>query len=200
MEFVLGATFFALAGFIGVRLASLIQIEEPFEDGPRPSEPPVVWLIAGCAVVGAIVTGHAASSSQVVLLGILCSVLTAVWCTDVRYGIVPDVFTLVPLAVILLYALFTKQWIIIVSAIIPFIPFAIAAALSRGRGMGWGDVKLVALGGAVLGAQTAVFAFALSCLVAVLIAYVRGQKSAPIAFAPYLVAAIASAMPLGTLI
>jgi prepilin signal peptidase PulO-like enzyme (type II secretory pathway) len=200
MAFVLGAAFFAVAAYFGVLLASTIRTAGPFEDGPKPSEPPVLWLMVGFGVVGGLVTLHATSPAQLVLLAILCVVLAAVWCTDVRYGIVPDVFTLTPLAGLLLYALITRQWVIFVSALIPFIPFAIAAAMSGGRGMGWGDVKLAALGGAILGAQTATFAFAVSCLAAVLIAHLRGQRGAPIAFAPYLVAAIAVAMPLGTLI
>ena len=33
----------------------------------------------------------------------------------------------------------------IVSSLIVVVPFSIAAYLSRGRGMGWGDVKLAAV-------------------------------------------------------
>jgi prepilin signal peptidase PulO-like enzyme (type II secretory pathway) len=64
--------------------------------------------------------------------------------------------------------------------------------------MGWGDVKLAALGGAVLGGETALLAFAVGAVVAVLVAYRRGRQRQVIAFAPYLAAAIAVALPLAS--
>jgi leader peptidase (prepilin peptidase)/N-methyltransferase len=123
----------------------------------------------------------------------------AVWITDARRGIVPDVFTLGPLAIMLLIGLWQHEWWLFVSAAVPFVPFAAAAMLSRGRGMGWGDVKLVALGGAVLGAQMSVLAFAVACIAAVAFSYMRGRKHGPIAFAPYLASAIGLAIPVGIL-
>jgi prepilin signal peptidase PulO-like enzyme (type II secretory pathway) len=66
--------------------------------------------------------------------------------------------------------------------------------------MGWGDVKLATLGGADLGLEASLVAFSLSCLAAAMYAYARGQKDVPIAFAPYLVAAIAIALPAATLL
>jgi prepilin signal peptidase PulO-like enzyme (type II secretory pathway) len=65
--------------------------------------------------------------------------------------------------------------------------------------MGWGDVKLAALGGAVLGGEIALAAFGLGALVAVLYAYLRGRQQQVIAFGPYLAGAIAIALPLATL-
>ena len=59
-------------------------------------------------------------------------------------------------------------------------------------------MKLAALGGAVLGAESATLALALACIVAALVAFARRQTRVPIAFAPYLAAAIAIAMPAGT--
>ena len=79
----------------------------------------------------------------------------------------------------------------------PPIPFAIAAFASRGRGMGWGDVKLVAFGGAVLGLETAVAAFCGACILAVLIAVWRKALKEPLPFAPYLAGSIAITMAAG---
>src|SRR5690348_14385714 len=101
MLFLLGAAFFAATGYIGILAASGIHISERFEDGPAPSEPPVAWLLLGCAVIGGLVATHVSGSIEIGLAGLLCVVFTAVWCTDVRYGIVPDAFTLIPLAIIL---------------------------------------------------------------------------------------------------
>lgn len=197
MAFVLGAAFFAAAAYAGILLASLLRFER-FEDGPAPAQPPVLWLIGAAALIGGFVTLRA--PGDLVLLAALCGILAAICCTDIRYGIVPDVFTLLPLTALLAYAVVTRQWQIPISAAVPFIPFAIVAAISHGRGIGWGDVKLAALGGAVLGAPSATIAFTLSCFAAVAIAHLRGRRADPIAFAPYLAGAIAAALPLGTLV
>lgn len=195
MGIILGALFFGLAGYVGVLLAGTLRFER-FEDGPKESEPPIPLILGGSAIVGAILTYHAVPTLQIVLLAVVICALAAIWCTDVRYGIVPDAFTLVPLGLILLLGALQQNPGLFVSAGLPLIPFGIAAAVSKGRGMGWGDVKLAALGGAVLGAPIALVAFSISCLVAVIYSYLRGRKSEPIAFAPYLVAAIGAAIPL----
>lgn len=196
---ILGALFFAAAGYVGAILGvSFAERIEPLPDAPQPGRAPIVPLIAACAIIGAIVTTHA-TQGQVLLIAIVCVALVAIWITDATRGVVPDVFTLGPLALILVFALWQHDWFTFISAAIPFIPFAIAAALSHGRGMGWGDVKMVALGGALLGAQTAVLVFALACIAAVALSYARGYRSGPIAFAPYLAAAIGLAIPVGIL-
>lgn len=194
----LGAAFFALAAFVGTLLGNTVAEQlQRFDDGPLPAAPPVRGLLIGSAIIGAIAATHAAVPAQLVLVAVVCTALVAIWCCDVRTGIIPDIFTLVPLGIILAVALWAHEWWIFVSTIVPFVPFAAAAALSRGRGMGWGDVKLAALGGGVLGAQLSLLAFALACIAAVVIARVRGRKAEAIAFAPYLAAAIGLALPIG---
>ncbi len=96
-----------------------------------------------------------------------------------------------------LFALTQGESRILIAAAVPFVPFALAAILSRGRGMGWGDAKLVALGGAVLGAQASLVAFALSCLAAGIVARLTGRRGTPVAFAPYLVIAACGALAIG---
>ena len=195
-----GTIFFGLAGYIGTLVGNAVAETLPrFSDGPEASLPPVVTLVAASALIGAFVTTHAAAPVQVLLIAIVLCALVAIWCCDVRTGLVPDLFTLAPLGVMLAVALWQHEWWMFVSAAVPFVPFAMAAALSRGRGMGWGDVKLVALGGAVLGAHLALVAFAAACMLAVAINYTRGRKRGAIAFAPYLAAAIACAIPIGML-
>ena len=68
---------------------------------------------------------------------------------------------------------------------------AIAALASRGRGMGWGDVKLAALGGALLGVADATLAYFVAAAVAYVIARRTAGVRRPIAFGPYLAASIA---------
>lgn len=196
---VLGALFFAAAGYVGALLGTAFaERTEAFEDGPEPSRAPVLALIAACAAIGAIVAMRA-DQGQVLLIAIVCLALVAIWVTDTTRGIVPDVFTLGPLGLILIVALWQHNWFAFISAAVPFVPFAIVATISRGRGMGWGDVKMVALGGALLGAEISVLAFALACTAAVALNYLRGRRRGPIAFAPYLAAAIGLAIPLGIL-
>lgn len=196
----LGAFFFAAAGVVGALLGvTFADRLESLPDGPPSQQTPIPLLILGCALIGAFITGHAFSPAQLVMLAIVCVSLVAIWIVDARRGIVPDAFTLGPLGIILLVAIWQHEWEFFISAAIPFVPFAIAAMLSKGRGMGWGDVKLVALGGAVLGAQWAIVAFAVACFAAVVMCYARGKQRGPIAFAPYLTAAIGAAIPLAVL-
>ncbi len=197
MAYILGAIFFAIAAYVGVLLAATLRFQR-LDDGPPAGEPRIVFLVAAAALLGATLTGHAASSLQIAIAAMLCVALTAIWCTDVRYGIVPDLFTLVPLAIVFLVGFLRHDWWVFGSAAVPFAAFAGAALLSHGRGMGWGDVKLATLGGAVLGLEASLVALSLSCLAAAIYGYMRGTRDVPIAFAPYLVAAIAVTIPVTT--
>lgn len=185
------ALVFGCLAWFGVLCSARVCRDLPrLPDGPPPGPVPVAWLVAGASVVGGFLGFHGLPVLQLLLVGSVCMALVAAWCSDVAYGIVPDVFTLVPLAALLALAIATQSWWLIVSALVPLLPFGLAALASKGRGMGWGDVKLVALGGALLGMQVALAAFAVACLLAVVIYRTRGVQSGPIAFAPYLVAAI----------
>ncbi len=186
---------FGCAAFLAIQLsASICSKITPFEDGPKPGNPPTAWLIGGAVVAGAVMALRGADLPQLGLAALLIVSLVASWYSDVRVGIVPDYFTLVPLGALLLLALLGHQWSTFAATAAVAIPFAAAAYLSKGRGMGWGDVKLVALGGAALGLQTAVFAFAGACLIAVVIAVLRKRRHEPIALAPYLASAIGVAL------
>ncbi len=175
-------------------VASLCENIVPFDDGPKPGRPPTAALIAGAAIVGGVLASRGTAVPTLGMLAIIIVSLAACWYSDVRCGIVLDYFTLGPLAVVLVVSFFAHNLRPLVSAVIVFLPFALAALISKGRGMGWGDVKLVALGAAVLGLTTSVLAFATACLVAVAIAAIRRKRSEPIAFAPYLAGSIALAV------
>jgi leader peptidase (prepilin peptidase)/N-methyltransferase len=170
---------------------------EGFADGPPPASPRPLLIVGVMAVVGACVALHGFAASVLIVGAIAAFAMTGCWYCDLARGIVPDFFTLFPLGCLGLFAALQGEWRVVLSAAVPFVPFALAALFSRGRGMGWGDVKFVALGGAVLGAQAALLAFALSCFAAGIVARVRGRKGTPIAFAPYLVVAVAAALAFG---
>lgn len=193
-----GALFFAMTAYAAILVAALLTARiERYADGPEPcAEPPVWLLVLGSSVIGAVVTANASSWMQPVAAAIACTGLAAAWYSDAKCGIVPDLFSIGPLVLVLALGVMEHQWSIFISALIPFVPFAVAAALSHGRGMGWADVKLAALAGAILGAQMALLALAAACIAAVLYAHARKAPAKPIAFAPYIAGAIAAAIPL----
>jgi prepilin signal peptidase PulO-like enzyme (type II secretory pathway) len=183
---------YGCASFLAIQLGGAVCAKVvPFADGPRPGRPPVVMLVAGSAICGASLSVRGADVPSLGLAGLLVAALAACWYSDVRCGIVPDMFTLVPLGIVLAIAVLMRNPAPFVAATVVFVPFAVAAALSHGRGMGWGDVKLVALGAAVLPLQSAMLAFSGACIVAVVVAAARRKRTEPVAFAPYLSAAMA---------
>lgn len=200
----LGALFFGLAAY-GGSLAGLSYAQRvaPVEDGPAARRAPLVAIVALAAALGGIEAwqayAHGFALPALPLEALVCAALAAVCVTDFRRGIVPDVFSLGALTVVLSVSAAQHQWWALLSAGAAAVPFALFAAFTRGRGLGWGDVKLAALGGAVLGAQLAIAAFALACFAAAAWSYARRKHREPVAFAPYLAAAIGAAIPMGIL-
>jgi prepilin signal peptidase PulO-like enzyme (type II secretory pathway) len=194
----LAAVFFGCIAFIATQLSrALCAGVTPADDGPVPGKPPYAILVAAAVVIGGSLVALGATPVQIGVAAIVVFALVACWCSDTLCGLVPDVFTLAPLAVLLLFAVAQREWELVASAGIVFAPFAVAALFSRGYGMGWGDVKLVALAGAALGAPLAVFALAIACVAAVVGHKLARAARGPIAFAPYIAAATGIALPLG---
>jgi prepilin signal peptidase PulO-like enzyme (type II secretory pathway) len=192
------ALFFGCVAFIALQLStSLCRGIPPADDGPPTSRPPYVLLVAAPAAIGAILVLQGTPPVELGIAAIVVFALVACWCSDSMCGLLPDVFTLAPLGVLGLFALAQRDWELIVSALILFVPFAAAAIFSRGLGMGWGDAKLVALTGAALGAPLGAFALAIACVAAVVIHRFVGARSGPIAFGPYIAAVTGAALPLG---
>jgi leader peptidase (prepilin peptidase)/N-methyltransferase len=183
---------FAAFAYAGVLAATTYWAAVPRLAGsPEPQQPPILILVGAAAAIGAACALRGAPGTTLAIIAVMVGVLTAIWCVDVTRGIVPDALTLVPLVGLLIAGLLTGRWYIVLAAIVPAIPFAVMAWRTKGLGLGWGDVKLAALGGAVLGMQTAILAFALAAIAAILVARIQRRTSEPLAFGPYLVAAIA---------
>ena len=193
----LAAALFGAAGWGGTLVADLLcEARTPFDDGP-PAVAFARWpfALAG-AGIGFALAAQGASPVRLALLVFVMLALAGCCAADLSCGLLPDPLTLVPLAVIAGAGALAHDWAPIVSAALVFVPFALAAAVSRGRGMGWGDAKLAALGGALLGAREAAFAFMLAALAAAVIARRTTGARRPIAFGPYLAAAIVAMLPL----
>lgn len=192
------ATYLSYAGllaalaYLGTFLARLVTAHaRSFADGPAPGRPAIGIIVCAAALAGLSMAARGIALPELALACLVTIALSGICYADVRYGLVPDAFTLAPLGALLAGDLLLHQWSAPLAVALVAAPFGLAALVSHGRGMGWGDVKLVALGAAVLGAQPALLAFALACFGAVAVATVRGRRTTPIAFAPYLAAGVA---------
>ena len=194
---VLAALLFGAAGWGGTLVAdALCAGRAPFDDGPAPvAFARWPFALAG-AGIGLALAAEGASPARLALLVFVMLALAGCCAADLSCGLLPDPLTLVPLAVVAGAGAMMHDWAPLLSAALVAVPFAFAAAASRGRGMGWGDVKLAALGGALLGAREAAFAFMLAALAAAVIARRTTGAPRPIAFGPYLAAAIVAMLPL----
>ncbi len=197
MTIAIAAIFFASVALVAVQLSrTACAGEAPTPDGPPAGTPPYVVLVLSCAAIGGLLVYSGGTPVQLGIAALVLFALVAAWCSDMLCGLVLDVFTLPPLAALLLFAISERQWMILVGAAVAFVPFAAAAIFSRGMGMGWGDAKLVAISGAVLGLPLGVLALAAACAVAAVLHRLLRGKGSPIAFAPYIAAATALALPL----
>jgi prepilin signal peptidase PulO-like enzyme (type II secretory pathway) len=198
LSMVLGSVFFGGVALIGAEVSKLYCARvQPFADGPMPSRAPILVLCVAAAAIGGVLSYWKVPPLNVGLAAIVVFSLVACWCSDSMCGIVPDVFSLIPLAVLLLFALTQRDWEVLWSAAIPFAFFAGAALVTRGKGMGWGDAKLVALTGAALGAPLALVALPIACIAAVIAQRFMKSTGTPMAFAPYIAALTGIALPLG---
>jgi prepilin signal peptidase PulO-like enzyme (type II secretory pathway) len=195
LSIIISAIVFGSASFLGMQLSAAIGSRSPRkreDPDPRQTQKLSLGLTACSALVGAMLAAHGVAVIPFALLGFVCISLCAAWYSDVAFGFIPDYFTLIPLGVVVVAAFVQREftWALLWSTIAAFLPFALAALLSKGRGMGWGDSKLAALGGAVLGFQLSLLTFAAACLALVAVGWIRGRRTEPMAFAPYLAVAI----------
>ncbi len=191
-----GAFAFGLCGYLATRLAERVYADEaPLADGPAPASVPMAVLVAVAALVGAVEATRATSFDTVAVACIVVVALCAAIWTDMTRGFIGDLFTLPTLAVVVAAGVLQGEIVTIaLSLAFATLPFAVAALISKGLGMGWGDVKLVALGSALLDARTSILMYAAACIVACGVTLVRRRRGEPIAFAPYLAGAIAAGM------
>ncbi len=194
----LGALLFGVTGRLGSRLAEAWYGERLREhDGPPSVALPAWIFIAVPAALGIVVGVRGVQPLQAVVLLVAVLALTVCAATDCRSGTIPDLFTLGPLLAVLLVSALRREWTPSAGALFAFVPFAAIASLSRGRGMGWGDVKLAALGGALVGLGGITLAVVIASAAAALAAFLQGRARRPIAYGPYLAASIAVALGLG---
>ncbi len=191
---------FGGTAYLAIRFSQRVCAKvEPFADGPAPGQPPIMWMYATTLLISVLSARHMLSIGdhpnlpllvepflKTVALGLLSACLISAWYCDARCGIVPDWCTVPATLLLLLMSLLGREWFVLIGALLLTAPFALQAYRSKGLGMGWGDVKLVALGGAFLG-PLAFFTTTLSCIAMIVYAKITKRSHEPMAFAPYLV-------------
>ena len=122
-----GGAFAALGAIATLVGASIVAKLEPLPDGPAPGRPAdlVLIVLAGLVGVAAAVAGHDSAAQLFVAAVTVYAVVGAIYC-DVARGIVPDFFTLLPLGLLVLLALAQGHPALLLAALLPAIPFAIA--------------------------------------------------------------------------
>ena len=166
----------------------------PYEGGPAPvAFGRAPFALAG-ACIGVALSLHGEPPVHLALLLAVAFALAGGAAADLACGALPDVLTVGPLVLVVAAGAASFDWAPAFGAACVAVPFAGAAIVSRGRGMGWGDVKLAALGGALLGVADAALAFMLAALVAYGMARRTASLGRPIAFGPYLAASIAASL------
>lgn len=191
----LDACVFAATSWLGALAGSaLCAGRVPHDDGPAPiTFARWPFPVAGAAI-GLALAAHDDPPGRLALLAFAVLGLAGCTAADLACGMLPDLLTLAPLALAILTGLLAHDLAPALGAAFVALPFAAAALLSRGRGMGWGDVKLAALGGALLGAGDAMLAFVLAGIVAYVVSRQNGRARTPIAFGPYLAGSIVATL------
>ena len=195
ITFLVVALIFGAAAFVGIELSATLgpRLYPGREALPFPRRRRVV-LIGAAALLGALAAAGRADWQALTLAAIVCVSLSASWHSSTVYEKIPDFFTLVPLGAVLIAAAVQGEWFLILGAVVPFVPFAAMAYLTKGRGFDWDDAKIAALGGALLGIEASIFVLAGACIIAVAVAFGRKRTREPIVIAPYMIGAIAAAM------
>lgn len=195
------AALFAAAGGLGTLVTDMLYGSLTREDdGPASvAVPPWVFILAA-ACIGFFVGIHGESPVHIAILLIAVLSLTVCAATDFRAGLIPDLFSIGPLVIVLAVSAVQRDWNPALGALFVFVPFAAMAFLSHGRGMGWGDVKLAMLGGALVGMAGITLAVTVAGLCAYVVGRTGGRARQPIAFGPYLAASIGAALAVGSTI
>lgn len=149
-------------------------------------------LVAIAFVVGGLIGLRGASPLHLLGLSLIAiSLATLVRC-DLRLHTTPPWVSLIPLAGICSFALAEHAYWVPLSALIVSLPFASVAAMTKGAGMSWSDVRIAALGTSLIGLFPAVVTFALVALVSAFVQWGLRRKNG-MQMAPYLIGATAIA-------
>lgn len=124
----------------------------------------------------------------------LATVLIAIFLSDLFYWTIPDQITFPAIIIFLVWNIIQAQWFLVLAGLSGLIFFLLLVFITKGKGMGLGDVKLAALMGLFLGFSKLIVALYLAFLTgailgAILILTKRKKMGSRIPFGPFLVLA-----------
>lgn len=124
------------------------------------------------------------------------SSLIVIFFADIKYGVIPDKIIFPAIIITFFYQLYTTYYMLpttLLSAIGAFVFFFLIFFLTRGRGMGFGDVKFAFLIGLVLGFPNIIVAFYIAFLTGAFISLIliaggkKKLRGSTIPFGPFMV-------------
>lgn len=125
----------------------------------------------------------------------IISSLIVVFFTDLKYGIIPDKILYPAILISLVYIILNTKYLILshlLSAVGAFLFFLLLYLITRGKGMGFGDIKLSFLMGFILGLPAIIFALYIAFLTGaivgvILVLWGKKKLKGAIPFGPFLV-------------
>lgn len=140
---------------------------------------------------------------------LILSSLIVIFFTDLKYGIIPDKIIFPAIIISLLYLILNTKYLILsslLSGLGVFIFFFLLFIVTRGKGMGFGDVKYVFLMGLILGfpkiAIGLYIAFVTGAIISLILILFKKKKmfGSTVPFGPFLAAGTIIALFWGEII
>lgn len=165
---------------------------------------PLIEVASGIGFVLIFVSTH--NLVQIILNLAVFSILLSIFVTDVEHQIIPDDFVFFGILVVLLQLILNTSYQILytnfLAAFLAASVLMLIHLLTKGRGMGLGDVKFAVFGGLIIGLKLLPVWLFLSFLTGgmvgiILILGKRARLKDKIAFGPFLIIGIALAIFFG---
>lgn len=178
----------ALGAVLGATMG--VYAHRKTEEEVRSDRKKTMLLCAFAGVLGWLVCGVTQDTIHALLYGALFSLLTAVFVIDWRIFEIPNGLNLAILALgAVQLALDLENWTLYVIGMFSVSVFFLTLwVLTRGAGIGMGDVKLMGASGLLLGWPRTLLGMLLGCILGSVIHLARMRGGAPkrLAFGPYL--------------
>lgn len=181
-----GAFLFASCAWFGYVLAEF-AIERSGRAERFGDVHPAIAVGIAC-VAGALVGMDGIHALHLFALSLIVVSLVALARCDVRMHWTPPWISLVPLGFIVAFAVLGRAYWLPVSSLAVSLPFASVALMTKGAGMSWSDVRVAALGTALVGFFPAVITFAAAGLLSAFVQWGLHRRNS-IQMAPYLICA-----------
>lgn len=165
---------------------------------------PFVEILTG--IMFAFIYLHLASAQifnfQLIYYLFIVSSLIVIFFADIKHGIIPDKIILPAILVTFVWLVIEKQLLIgehLLAAFGSLLFFILIFVMTRGRGMGFGDVKFSFLFGLILGLQGAILALYIAFLTGgiigfILILWKKKNLKSTISFGPFLVTGVTTSL------